>query len=222
MCHDLVIFDCDGVIVDSERLVNRIESACLAELGLRIAPDEARGLFKGKTVDGVLAVVEHLLGRPAPTEWIYDWGMAVAAGFARELREVAGVRDVLEALRRRGVPLCVASQSPPARVDLSLTLTGLAPYFGDRVYTASMVARPKPAPDLFLHAATAMGADPARAAVIEDSPVGVLAARAAGMTAYGYAGDEDAAALAAAGAIAFDAMAALPGLLGLDAHGRPC
>jgi beta-phosphoglucomutase-like phosphatase (HAD superfamily) len=115
--HDLVIFDCDGVLVDSERLVNRLESQGLARLGLRIEPDEARALFKGKTVDGVLEVVEARLGRPAPAEWIYDWGMAVAAGFAKELREVAGVRSVLDALVRHDVRLCVASQSPPSRVD---------------------------------------------------------------------------------------------------------
>jgi HAD superfamily hydrolase (TIGR01509 family) len=220
--HALVIFDCDGVLVDSERLVNRLESACFARLGLAISPDEARVLFKGQTVDGVLAVVTERLGRPAPTEWIYDWGMAVAAGFAKELREVGGVRAVLEACRRHGVPLCVASQSPPARVELALTLTGLGSYFENRIYTASMVTRPKPAPDLFLHAAAAMGADPRRTAVVEDSPTGVLAARAAGMTVYGYAGDEDAAALAGAGAITFTAMPELPALLGLDGHAPPC
>jgi HAD superfamily hydrolase (TIGR01509 family) len=217
-----VIFDCDGVLVDSERLVNRLESACFARLGLDISPEQARTLFKGKTVDGVLAVLAERLGGPAPTEWIYDWGMAVAAGFAKELREVDGVRAVLETCRRDGVALCVASQSPPARVELALTITRLAPFFADRIYTASMVGRPKPAPDLFLHAAAAMGVEPGSTAVVEDSPTGVLAARAAGMIVYGYAGDEDVAALAAAGAVTFTRMAELPALLGLDAHDPSC
>jgi beta-phosphoglucomutase-like phosphatase (HAD superfamily) len=147
--------------------------------------------------------------------------MAVAAGFAKELprgRRAPCVLGDAAATASR----CVASQSPPARVELALTLTGLGSYFENRIYSASMVTRPKPAPDLFLHAAAAMGADPRRTAVVEDSPTGVLAARAAGMTVYGYAGDEDAAALAGAGAITFTAMPELPALLGLDGHAPPC
>jgi len=206
---DLVIFDCDGVLVDSERLVNRIESECLGELGLTLGPDEARALFKGKTVEEMVAMLQERIGRPLHAGWIYDWAMATARGFAHELREVADVRGALDALVARGVPICVASQSPRARVELVLRLTDLAHFFGDRIYTASMVARGKPAPDLFLHAAAQCGARPEHCAVVEDSPSGVAAARAAGMRVFGYAADEDEDALAAAGAVVFHSMAAL-------------
>jgi beta-phosphoglucomutase-like phosphatase (HAD superfamily)/ketosteroid isomerase-like protein len=208
---DLVIFDCDGVLVDSEGLVNELESRHLARLGLDVSPAAARAAFRGRTVAQVAAATEALLGAPVPVEWLYDWGMETALGFVRALRPVAGVRDVVARLAEGGVPVCVASQSPRPRVELSLSITQLAGWFGEHVYTADVVPRPKPCPDLFLLAAARMGVEPWRCAVVEDSPTGVAAAIAAGMTVFGYAADEEPTALA--GAVPFHGMDELPRLL---------
>ncbi len=149
-------------------------------------------------------------------EWIYDWGMATALGLVRGLRAVPGVQDIVETLSLKKHPICVASQSPPARVALSLMLTGLDVFFDGRIYTASMVPHPKPAPDLFLYAAQSCGARPSACAVIEDSPSGVTAAVSAGMVAFGFAAREDASQLAAAGARVFYTMSELSTLLALE------
>lgn len=201
----LVIFDCDGVLVDSEGIVNRTESDYFTELGFAISPQEAMRRFKGKTTEQVALAVEEACG-PLPPDWQFDWGIRVARDLVRELRPVDGVLAVIEAAQSAGLKTCVGSQSPLARVELSLQLTGLAHYFGPNVFTASMVARPKPAPDLFLHAARAMGAEPHACIVIEDSPSGVAAARAAGMTVFGYAAAEDPSALEREGALVFTSM----------------
>jgi HAD superfamily hydrolase (TIGR01509 family) len=212
---DLVIFDCDGVLVDSEPIVNRIESEFFAALGFVLEPQAMRRRFQGLTTGQVAREVEAETGRAIPAEELYAWGMATALGLVEELRPVPGVDDVVAQLIESGTPVCVASQSPLPRVLLSLRVTGLAARFGEHVFTASMVARPKPAPDLFLHAAHAMGAEPARCAVIEDSPSGVRAACAAGMAVFGYAAEGGAGsdALADAGARVFTAMTELPALL---------
>ncbi len=214
---DLVIFDCDGVLVDSERLINRIEAQLFSQVGLDVSPDEAR-----TAVADIVAIAESTRGARLPADWLYDWGMQVALGFVRELRAVSGVRAVLDRLAARDIPTCVASQAPRARVELALAVTDLERYFGARAFTASMVPRAKPLPDLFLYAAASMGADPSRCAVIEDSESGVRAAVAAGMAVFGYAADEDADALARTGATVFRTMAELPALLesGVDAGRR--
>lgn len=202
----LVIFDCDGVLVDSEPLVNRIEAAYFTELGAPMTAQEACAQFKGKTVEQVAAALEARVGRRLPAEFGYDWAMTTALGLVRELQPVAGIERLIERVRAANFAICVASQSPLPRVRLSLRLTGLDRYFGENVFTASMVASPKPAPDLFLFAAQRMGVPPEQAIVIEDSPSGVIAARAAGMRVYGYAADENAAALESAGACVFTSM----------------
>jgi HAD superfamily hydrolase (TIGR01509 family) len=215
MPPELVIFDCDGVLVDSEPVVTRVESEFFATLGFVMAPEELRARFQGKTVADVAAAVESGLGRALTPEELYAWGIATACALAESLRPVSGVREVAEALAARGARSCVASQSPLPRVRLSLAVTGLAPLFGENLFTASMVARPKPAPDLFLHAAARMGAEPASCVVIEDSLSGVRAARAAGMRVFGYAdgGGFAAEALAEAGAHAVRSMDELRELL---------
>jgi HAD superfamily hydrolase (TIGR01509 family) len=212
---DLVIFDCDGVLVDSEPIVNRTEAELFATLGFAIGEREARRRFQGMTVDQVAAAVEAETRRTLSAEQLYTWGMATALALVESLQAVPGVRELIAQLARETIPTCVASQSPLPRVRLSLAVTGLAAAFGERVFTASMVARPKPAPDLFLFAAEQMGAQPARSVVIEDSPSGVRAARAAGMTVFGYAsaGGAGADALTAAGATVIRAMSELPALL---------
>src|SRR3989442_1934750 len=187
MLFDLVIFDCDGVLVDSEPLVNGIEAELFTKLGVPMTPQEARLLFKGRTVGEIATFLEEKLGRGLSQKWVYEWGMATALGLVRGLRAVPGVRDIVEALSLRKHSICVASQSPPARVALSLMVAGLDGFFGSRIYTASMVSHPKPAPDQFLHAAHRCGARSRACAVIEDSPSGVVAAVAAGMVAFRFA-----------------------------------
>lgn len=208
-----IIFDCDGVLVDSERLVCRVESALLTGWGWPLTPEQARTEFKGRAFPDIAASIEERLRGKLPLDWMYLWAMETAALFQRELREVAGVRPVLDILSGAEVPMCVASQSPSPRVKLSLGLTDLARYFEGRVFTSSLVARPKPAPDLFLHAASALGASPERCVVIEDSPSGARAAISAGMRVLGYAADEDAARLEAEGAHVFHDMRELLELL---------
>lgn len=215
-----VIFDCDGVLVDSEPLVNRLEANLVSQLGIPCTPAEARHRFKGKTVAGVAQALEAELGRPLSGDWVYDWGMATALGFVRELRPIEGVEAAVRELHAQRVPIAVASQSPPARVALSLRICGLDQFFGEHVYTASMVARPKPAPDLFLRAAASLGVSPGKCVVIEDSPSGVTAAVAAGMTCIGYAAAEPAEGLRDAGAVrvlgAMSDLAAALSLVGVQ------
>jgi HAD superfamily hydrolase (TIGR01509 family) len=208
-----VIFDCDGVLVDSERLVSAIEAQFLTDAGWPMSAEDARRLFKGRTFAAMTDDIEARLQGRLQADWQYQLGFATCAGLARELETVPGVREVVRALAGQHVKLAVASQSPPVRVALSLAVCELDAMFGAHVYTASMVERPKPAPDLYLLAARMLCADPANCAVVEDTPSGVRAARAAGMTVFGYAADEDARALAEAGARVFHRMDQLPSLL---------
>jgi HAD superfamily hydrolase (TIGR01509 family) len=202
----LIIFDCDGVLVNSERLISRIEADHLQSLGLYKSPDEVRKMFKGKTASEVIAVIAEMTGHPVPLDWVFDWAMLTANIFVHELNAIPGVKTILRHLASKNQAMCVASQSSPARVALSLHVASLDSYFGQHVFTASMVERPKPAPDLFLFAACKMGVAPKRCTVIEDSPVGVIGARAAGMRVFGYAADENAQALSEAGATVFYSM----------------
>jgi HAD superfamily hydrolase (TIGR01509 family) len=181
---DLVIFDCDGVLVDSEMLSCRCLTEVLATYGISLGLDQALDLFLGRSTS---AVFEHYraLGHTIPERFSDELGAGVRTAFAAALRPIEGVGSVLEELR---IPHCVASSSDLERVSLSLSLTGLAPHFGTRLYTSQMVRRGKPAPDLFLHAAERMRADPRRTLVIEDSVSGVTAGKAAGMTVWGFVG----------------------------------
>lgn len=208
-----IIFDCDGVLVDSERLVCRIEAELLTRWGWTLTPEQVRTEFKGRAFPSIARVIEEKLAGRLPHDWMYIWAMETAHLFQSELRAVRGVRALLEELSAARVPFCVASQSPLPRVRVSLGACDLARYFGERVFTSSMVARPKPAPDLFLFAAERLGHAPEQCTVIEDSPSGVRAAVAAGMRVFGYAADEDAERLAAEGARLFYEMSELRTLL---------
>jgi HAD superfamily hydrolase (TIGR01509 family) len=180
----LIIFDCDGVLVDSELLSCRCLCEALAGCGIEVGVEETLDLFLGRSLD---AVLEHYqaLGRSIPRHFSATLRAKVRKTFRSALCPIDGVGSVLEGLK---IPHCVASSSALDRVALSLSLTGLARHFGDRLYTAQMVDRGKPAPDLFLYAARRMQADPARTLVIEDSASGVQAAKAAGMTVWGFVG----------------------------------
>jgi HAD superfamily hydrolase (TIGR01509 family) len=182
--HDLIIFDCDGVLVDSEVLSCRCLSKVLAGYGIDLGLDQALDLFLGRSVT---AVIEHYeaLGRSIPEQFSTELRAGVRDAFTSGLCPIEGVSFVLRGLR---IPYCVASSSDVDRVSLSLSLTGLAAHFDSRLFSSQMVARGKPAPDLFLYAAERMQADPRRTLVIEDSISGIMAAKAAGMTVWGFVG----------------------------------
>ena len=181
---ELIIFDCDGVLVDSELLSCQSLADVLALSGIELGVAQALELFLGRSTK---AVPEHYRdqGRELPDTFLADLKQKVRETFAAALQPIAGIAAVLSELQ---LPFCVASSSDLDRVRFSLAMTGLAAYFGDRLYTAEMVARGKPAPDLFLFAAEKMGVRPERTLVIEDSVSGVQAAKAAGMTVWGFVG----------------------------------
>jgi HAD superfamily hydrolase (TIGR01509 family) len=181
---ELVIFDCDGVLVDSEPIANRVLAALLAREGLHLPEDEVMRRFVGRTKAGCIALAEEMLGRKLPASFGAAWDEALFATLRAELKPVEGIAALLAEMR---LPYCVATNSSPERLHLALETTGLAPFFEGRAFSAVEVARPKPAPDLFLHAAQAMGAAPSRCVVVEDTPTGARAACAAGMAVLGFA-----------------------------------
>lgn len=212
---ELIVFDCDGVLVDSEPIANRVMAEAITALGWPLSTADSMARFKGHHFDTIIAAVEERLGRPLPAAWLPDLRAATDAAFERELQPVPGVIAALDAVAKSGLATCVASQGPLEKMAVSLGVTGLRARFEGRVFSADQVERGKPHPDLFLFAAEAMGVAPGTCVVIEDSPLGVTGARAAGMAVLGFAPEGDGAELAAAGAELFRDMAELPGLLGL-------
>jgi HAD superfamily hydrolase (TIGR01509 family) len=212
--HDapaLVIFDCDGVLVDSEKIAVKVDAVVLAGLGWPLAEAEIVERFVGRSYGDMIAEVEAHLGRRLPDGWDAPYRHLYLEAFEAELTEVDGVTDALDALT---LPSCVASSSSHEGLRHSLGLTGLYERFAGRIFSAEEVAHGKPAPDLFLHAARTLGVRPDRCAVVEDSPYGVAAARAAGMRAYGYCGGlTPAGRLEGPGTVVFDDMRELPELL---------
>jgi HAD superfamily hydrolase (TIGR01509 family) len=182
---DLLIFDCDGVLIESELVSTRVTVEALAELGYAIAEAEAARLFVGRSYRSIQALVEADWGQSLPAGFVDAVEQRTLAVLERELQPVAGVAGALAALAKAR---CVASSSSLAWIRRCLALTGLLAAFEPHLFSASMVARGKPAPDLFLHAAQAMGVAPARCLVIEDSEAGVQAGVAAGMTVLGFVG----------------------------------
>jgi len=181
---DLVIFDCDGVLVDSEMLSCQCLSEALGEYGIELGIEQVLQLFLGKSAAAV-TLYWRQRGQPLPETFLPELKSRVRERFRRSLQPIPGIGSLLSSLR---TPFCVASSSDLDRVALSLVLTRLAPHFGDRLYTSQMVPRGKPAPDLFLYAAAQMKTAPMRTLVVEDSVSGVAAAKAAGMTVWGFVG----------------------------------
>jgi HAD superfamily hydrolase (TIGR01509 family) len=208
---ELVIFDCDGVLVDSEPISIRIDVEMFAEVGMTVSEQEVIERFVGRSPEELARAVEEQLGHPPPDGWEQRGERRLRRALEAELQPVPGIREALE---RISLPVCVASSSPPDRLRFKLELTGLYERFAGRIFSATEVANGKPAPDLFLHAAHEMGADPAKCVVVEDSRYGVQAARAAGMDVLGYAGGVTPGdVLAGQRTIVFDDMRSLPELL---------
>ncbi len=204
---DLVIFDCDGVLVDSEPLSNAALAETFQAFGFPISEQTCIEQMKGHTLPYCFELAERLVGRPVPADFHAALQAETFARFRRDLQAVPGVRGLVERLQEAGIATCVASSGEHEKMAVSLGVTGLAPLFEGRIFSRTDVARGKPAPDLFLHAAARLARQPATCLVIEDSPPGVQAARAAGMRCFGYVGGSLSSPLAEHGAIEFDDMA---------------
>ncbi|GGP79979.1 HAD family hydrolase [Streptomyces calvus] len=187
MRYDLVIFDNDGVLVDSEPISNRLLAAYLTELGHPTSYDDSIRDYMGSAMHRVHDLVAERTGRRLPADFDDVFHARVFAAFERELKAVAGAMDVLGKLAADEVPYCVASSGSHERIRVGHRTTGLDRWFDDgRIFSSQDVGRGKPAPDLFLYAARRMGVAPERCVVVEDSPLGVQAAVAAGMDVYGF------------------------------------
>lgn len=206
---ELVIFDCDGVLVDSDRISLRIQAERISALGLEMSYEDCVRDFLGLGMSATLQILAERLGRPLPEGWEAELDTAVWDGFRRELTPVPGIIHALEEI---ALPACVASSGSHEKMRFTLGLTGLWDRFAGRIFSTDEVQRGKPNPDLFLHAASRMSTPPEKCIVIEDSPFGIAAAKAAGMRALGFAAATPAARLNSADAV-FLSMADLPELL---------
>ncbi len=213
MTPRLVIFDCDGVLVDSDRISLRVQAERISALGLEMSYEDCVRDFLGLGMPATLRILTERLGSPLPPDWESDLDVAVKDAFRAELRPIPGIEQALDQI---DLPTCIASSGSHKKMRLTLGLTGLWDRFSGRIYSGEEVRQGKPAPDLFLHAASRMSTPPRHCVVVEDSPFGVIAARAAGMPALGYVPEGDAGRLAHEGARTFGSMAELPTLLGVS------
>ncbi len=214
---DLVIFDCDGVLVDSEVISCRVHAEMLTRHGYPITPDEVLARFLGVSDREERLIIEAELGRSLPDDFEFQVKQATLQFYADDLQAISYVDEAIGAI---ALPKCVASSSTPEKIEHGLVCAGLYDLLAPHIFSASQVKRGKPAPDLFLFAAEQMQVTPQRCLVIEDSLPGVTAARAAGMTVLGFHGGSHCrpghgdALRAAGGLMIFDDMRELPGLIG--------
>ena len=194
---DLIIFDCDGVVVDSEPIVDRVFGEMLAGLGLHMSLEEMCQRFMGRSLRDCLEISEGLLGAKIPEKIVDEYRERRDAALRAEVKPIKGIRELIHAL---DIPYCIASSAAHDKIQVTLGATGLLPLFENRIFSATDVPNAKPAPDVFLFAAKQMMAEPSRTAVIEDTVNGVLAARAAQMVTFGYSACTDAERLMDAGA----------------------
>jgi HAD superfamily hydrolase (TIGR01509 family) len=213
----LIIFDCDGVLVDSEPLSMRVLLETVAEAGAIIHAKQGYELFLGKSLASVIQILRRDYGVAVSDDALSAMRQKLYALFRAELRPIEAIADALQAIE---LPSCVASSSQVERIRLSLQVTGLLSFFEDHIFSASMVEHGKPAPDLFLHAAQQMRIEPSRCIVIEDSPAGIEAAKRAGMRVFAFLGGSHARSpehrrnIEAIGpTLVFDNMLDLPGLI---------
>jgi HAD superfamily hydrolase (TIGR01509 family) len=209
---ELIIFDCDGVLVDSEGIGNAVLAQAATREGAAFSAEEALQLFRGLKMAECVVEIERRSGRRVREDFVVDLRQAMAVAFEAELRAVVGIREALAAIT---LPVCVASNGPMSKMTQTLRLTGLLEHFDGRIFSAYDVGAWKPDPGLFLHAARTFGATPSRCVVVEDSLSGIRAANAAGMRVLGYtAGEAHAKSeLGAECAELFDCMDDLPALL---------
>lgn len=184
---DGVLFDCDGVLVDSERITSRVWAGLLTDIGLPTTTEQSLATYLGNSMARCLEIVTEQLGRTPPETLLPRFHEAVKVALANEVTAVEGIVEVLDALDAAGVAYGVASNGEHEKMRTTLGATGLLARFEGRRFSAVDVARPKPAPDLFLHAARSLAFSPSRTIVVEDSPLGVQGAFTAGMTVIGYA-----------------------------------
>jgi len=210
---DLVIFDNDGVLVDSEPLANGLLAEILTGYGLELTAQECIERYLGSTLTRVRALVEAELGHAIPADFEVRYRAEVYPRLAESVRPISGVGEALDAITGAGMAVCVASSAIHERIRITLTTAGLIDRFTGRMFSAEDVAAGKPAPDLFLHAAASLGVPPERCAVVEDAPAGVEAADAAGMVVFAYAALTPRLLLEGASGGVFDDMAHLPVLL---------
>ncbi|MBG9388486.1 HAD family hydrolase [Caenimonas aquaedulcis] len=216
---DAVLFDCDGVLVDSEPITNGVLRDMLEELGWKLSPAECMRIFIGKAVKDERALIEAHTGQPLTEAWMVRFRERRNQGLMHGLQAIAGAVEAVAAVHARfSGRIACASGADRFKVELQLEKCGLMPYFKGRIFSGHELPRSKPAPDVYLAAAASLGVDPKRCAVVEDTVTGVTAGVAAGATVFGYspseAGHDAPAALRRAGAVhVFTAMADLPGLL---------
>ena len=211
-----IIFDCDGVLIDSEEISMEIDRRLLAENGVHISEGEMHQRFVGKTFAAMVSEVEAQTGKPLPTDLEARKDVLMLEVYRKELKPIAGVREALSAI---AMPKSIGTNGPRARAMEALRIVGIQQHFGERMTTFEDVKNGKPAPDIYLLAAKRAGFAPAECAVVEDSVTGVAAAVAAGCVTFGFTGSqvhrsEHALKLVELGATAvFDDMAQLPGLI---------
>lgn len=208
---DLIIFDCDGVLVDSERITNTVFAEMLNEIGLSVTLEDMFNTFVGNSMATCLEIIQNMLGKTLSESFVSEYKQRIKQALKTKLKPVAGINEVLNQLE---VSYCVASNGLRGMMREKLEITGLSSYFEGKLFSITDVARGKPDPDIFLYAAQKMGVNPEQCAVVEDTPIGVKAGFAAGMTVFGYAEIMNPDRLREAGAsIVFKDMRGLPKLL---------
>jgi HAD superfamily hydrolase (TIGR01509 family) len=216
---ELIIFDCDGVLVDSERITNRIFAQMLNELGLPLTLDDMFERFVGNSMSHCLELIGQMLGKPPPSGFVEEYHLRTKLALETDLKPIPGIEEALADIR---IPYCVASSGDHNKMRATLGITKLWPKFEGRLFSITEVPRGKPYPDVFLFAAERFGVAPASCAVVEDTPIGVVAGVAAGMRVFGYAAATPKRRLSDAGAhIVFDDMRKLPALLRTSFHPDP-
>lgn len=183
---NLVIFDCDGVLIDSEPIANRILAECVSELGWPMNMQDSMQHFMGRSIHCIIDIIEARLEKSVPQDFINIFESRMFAAFHSELREIPGARQLIESLT---IPFCVATSASHEKLNTSLNIVGLRDHFREKTFSAHDVARGKPAPDLFLHAAQRMNVPPEQCLVIEDSIFGMQAGLAANMATFAYQAD---------------------------------
>lgn len=219
MKPELVIFDCDGVLVDTETIANEVLSEFLKDIGLDLSPLDCHHRFNGTVMDDIKEEAERMSGKKLPDDWVEQVQEADLIAFEAGIESVPGVLNVVAHLKAEGIPFCVGSSGRYEKMQMTLGTSGLWDTFKDVLYSSQDCEKGKPAPDVFLYAAKGMGYQPEQCVVIEDSIAGIKAAKAAGMRVFNYAGDSNAdiAQAQALGATTFNHMSELPALLGLVA-----